>query len=193
MANYVSIYKGDEIDAALAAVPNKVDKDELDIRLGTTGNLGNAATRTITIDNSDTTSGRLLQVGAQGTQLGQDVYRRANIIGTVSQSGGVPTGAIIESGSNANGEYIRYASGIQICRVRTEYDNPLGSTWTYPATFTNIPSVTSGQVGGLANSLLVSMNVPTSSSVNYAVIVSTTAAALSSNSRVDFIAIGSWY
>lgn len=42
---------------------------------------------------------------------------RADILGTVSQSGGVPTGAIIEKGSNSNGEYVRFADGTQICRM----------------------------------------------------------------------------
>ena len=38
-----------------------------------------------------------------------------NLVGTVSQSGGVPTGAVVERGSNANGEYVRFADGTQIC------------------------------------------------------------------------------
>jgi len=29
--------------------------------------------------------------------------------------GGLPTGAVIEQGSNANGHYLRYADGTQIC------------------------------------------------------------------------------
>lgn len=37
-----------------------------------------------------------------------------DIIGTVSQSGGVPTGAIIESDSNSDGEWTRFADGTQI-------------------------------------------------------------------------------
>lgn len=41
-------------------------------------------------------------------------YGKNNILGAVSQSGGVPTGAIIERGSNANGEYVRFADGTQI-------------------------------------------------------------------------------
>lgn len=42
-------------------------------------------------------------------------FRRGNILGTVSQSGGVPTGGIIESGTNANGRYVRFADGSQWC------------------------------------------------------------------------------
>lgn len=36
-------------------------------------------------------------------------------VGTVSQTAGVPTGAIIERGSNVNGEYVKYADGTMIC------------------------------------------------------------------------------
>lgn len=39
----------------------------------------------------------------------------AAITGTVSQSGGVPIGALMEYGSNNAGEYWRYACGMQIC------------------------------------------------------------------------------
>lgn len=58
------------------------------------------------------------------TQLGgswnpwREVFTTGNILGTVSQSAGVPTGAIIERGSNANGEYVKYAGGTLICTNR---------------------------------------------------------------------------
>ncbi|HBN6068722.1 TPA: hypothetical protein L3K61_005042, partial [Enterobacter cloacae] len=41
----------------------------------------------------------------------------ADVLGTVSQTGGVPTGAVIEKGANSNGEYVRFADGTQICRM----------------------------------------------------------------------------
>jgi hypothetical protein len=67
---------------------------------------------------TDATAGRLLTVGAAGAALGADVYRRDNILGTVSQASGVPTGAIIEGPTtNANGTYIRWANGTQICLI----------------------------------------------------------------------------
>ena len=43
------------------------------------------------------------------------LFGRSNILGTVSQTAGVPTGAIIERGSNANGEFVRFADGTQVC------------------------------------------------------------------------------
>jgi|GEM_PF-2317546 hypothetical protein len=48
----------------------------------------------------------------------QKIYHSRNILGTVSQSDGVPTGAIIERGSNANGEYVKFADGSLICRTQ---------------------------------------------------------------------------
>lgn len=39
----------------------------------------------------------------------------ASAVGPVTQTGGVPTGAIIESGSNANGNYTKFADGTLIC------------------------------------------------------------------------------
>lgn len=42
----------------------------------------------------------------------------AATVGTVSQSGGLPTGAIIETGSNANGAWTKWADGTMICTNR---------------------------------------------------------------------------
>lgn len=52
--------------------------------------------------------------GHNGTAWSR-IFDQTNILGTVSQSGGVPTGAVVERGSNANGEYVRFADGTQIC------------------------------------------------------------------------------
>ncbi|MBZ5486886.1 hypothetical protein HW452_05040 [Halomonas aquamarina] len=42
-------------------------------------------------------------------------YSDKNILGRVSQSGGIPTGAIIERGQNSDGEYVKYADGSAVC------------------------------------------------------------------------------
>lgn len=75
------------------------------------------------------------------TLLGEDVYKQSNIIGTVGQLSGVPTGAIIESGSNANGKYIKFADGTQICALTTSLSNG-EYAWTYPAVFAETPQMT---------------------------------------------------
>lgn len=46
-------------------------------------------------------------------------YAKSNILGTVSQSAGVPTGAIIERGSTASGDYVKFADGTLICTSGT--------------------------------------------------------------------------
>lgn len=51
------------------------------------------------------------------TNLGLRSAALADVLGTVSQTGGVPTGAVIEKGANSNGEYVRFADGTQICRM----------------------------------------------------------------------------
>ena len=70
------------------------------------------------------------------------MYAQGNILGTVSESSGVPTGAIIERGSNANGRFERYADGTMIC-TRTVSHN-LASTssqsWSYPSSFFGTPN-----------------------------------------------------
>ncbi|WP_240233629.1 hypothetical protein [Devosia lacusdianchii] len=72
---------------------------------------------------------------------------RSKIVGTVSQSAGLPTGAIIERGSNSNGSYVRFADGTQICWGTINYSNittaagaiflAAAVTWTYPIAFVN--------------------------------------------------------
>lgn len=77
------------------------------------------------------------------TALG--AYQKTSILGTVSQSGGVPTGAIIETGLNANGRYTKYADGTLVCTqssgVSFANSSNLNLTWTYPFVFSVAPNV----------------------------------------------------
>lgn len=63
-----------------------------------------------------------------------DLYAKNNIVGPVSQSGGVPTGAIFETGTNANGEYVKYADGTAICWVSKNLENTF-STMAFGSLF----------------------------------------------------------
>lgn len=67
------------------------------------------------------------------------LFGRLNLLGIVSETGGVPDGAVIERGSNANGEYVRFADGTQICHTVLSLDyvssSKLTAIWTYPASF----------------------------------------------------------
>lgn len=87
-----------------------------------------------------------------------EMYTQGSILGTVSQSAGVPTGAIIERGSNANGEYVRFADGTQenICKVNIDFTNFTsqlsGSVWVIAL---NIPAAFSsnGLIAGSVSML----------------------------------------
>jgi len=111
--------------------------------------------RTLTLPDE---AGKILSTGNNDPA---EVFKQSNILGTVSESGGVPTGAIIERGSNANGEFVKYADGTMICtQVTTEsvdITQSRGSIFTmdtdirqtYPAAF--IPdrtNVTSARIYG---------------------------------------------
>ncbi len=60
---------------------------------------------------------------------------RADIAGLVTESGGLPTGAVIENGSTADGSFTRFADGTQICARRNWLPDAGGSTWTFPRGF----------------------------------------------------------
>jgi hypothetical protein len=69
------------------------------------------------------------------------LFTQGTILGTVSQASGVPTGAIIERGSNGNGEYVKFADGTLICfeiyghpsRITTN-SVARADSWTFPST-----------------------------------------------------------
>lgn len=66
----------------------------------------------------------------------------------------MPTGAVIERGSNANGEYLRFADGTQICTHSFDAGDTMaigagtfadpyrsaGLTWDFPAVFADVPA-----------------------------------------------------
>ncbi|MHC8342522.1 phage tail protein [Pseudomonas sp. RT6P73] len=65
--------------------------------------------------------------GSARSGLGLGSAAVAAIIGTVSQSGGAPTGALMEYGSNAIGEYWKFANGLM---VSSQYIQLGSLTWT---------------------------------------------------------------
>ena len=78
-------------------------------------------------------------------------FDSGNVLGTVTMAGSLPTGALIERGSNANGSYVRFADGTQICwspEWTLDINTAAGAlftsvdqTWIYPAAFSAIPQV----------------------------------------------------
>lgn len=88
-----------------------------------------------------------VSVGGINWSPWQELFHTGNILGTVSQASGVPTGAIIERGSNANGEYVRFADGTQICFVEITVAVSANTAQTivpsspWPASFSATPNL----------------------------------------------------
>ena len=72
-----------------------------------------------------------------------EIFHQGRILGTVSQSGGIPTGALFERGSNSNGEYVRFADGTQICSRTFSLPAPDSEflSPSFPASFSAAPAV----------------------------------------------------
>lgn len=105
-------------------------------------------------------------------------YSQQNAVGDVSMDNAVPSGALIETGTGANGSYMRLADGTQICWI-TALGAPglTGAgpiyqsapvTWTFPAAFrTGTEPAVTGQgralgrwvSSGTADSVSVEMSV----------------------------------
>ena len=130
----------------------------------------------------------------------REAYNQDNILGTVSQSAGVPTGAIIERGSNANGEYVRFADGTQICSGRlsgglgsaTEHGSSLYyylKLLTWPASFSGRPTLSGCGVDN--------MNMGTTGGYDLGLysgqLVYITPTAGVTNTDIGWTAIGRWY
>ncbi|SLN69920.1 hypothetical protein ROG8370_03312 [Roseovarius gaetbuli] len=126
------------------------------------------------------------------------------ISGTVTQNGGTPTGAIIEKGSNANGNYTRWADGTQICSVSDLSGSAsmvAGQTvsgyWTYPAAFVTFPNVTISPrtLGTQTGAQLTAeqLRIGHGHGPNGAFWAVHCRNASISNVRIDATAIGRWY
>lgn len=153
-----------------------------------------------TKSESDSLFDTKAQVNTKIANLSLKSASKADILGVVSQSGGLPTGSIIERGSNSNGEYVKFADGTLIC-----FMNPGGS----PAIGANAFSAF-GPYGTPANFInsvffVTAVAVPAGSNDTYGVTVSYS---LSSNTvgfvyrngataqsfgNIKILCIGRWY
>ena len=134
----------------------------------------------------------------------QGYFNKANILGTVSQSGGIPTGAVIERGSNANGEYVKFADGTMFCS-RAEgpsLNNYVSGDYTLgvtlPSSFvdtnysislllTSNSSANTKRVSSLAASR------PASSTTSAFSVYLSVSDTIGANSYIPYIAIGRWF
>lgn len=144
---------------------------------------------------------------AARSNLGLGSAAVAAIVGTVSQSGGVPTGAIIQRGSNASGEFVRFADGTQICwktqTVNTAISNSDGGSvlyspavdlGTYPAAFSGTaPSTTLSVSGGGAGAFLTSSSISQTLTSWGSYYLTSGASRTAANYYISCVAIGRWF
>jgi hypothetical protein len=144
-------------------------------------------------------SGRVAWRTSQGGTWGpwQTAYSTANVVGTVSQSGGVPTGAAFERNANGNGRWWKTADGMmQVARddyLVAPVSTALGGiyrsatvTWTFPQAFAAPPIVT-GQVAD--PDCWISVVATTTTQVTFRVLSATSRSSV----RVNISAIGRWF
>lgn len=67
---------------------------------------------------------------------------QTGLVANVAQTLGIPTGGTIESGSNANGTYIKFPDGTMICNMQVQENRSTtgvrATAVTFPATFANV-------------------------------------------------------
>ncbi len=128
-----------------------------------------------------------------------ELYTQRSILGAVSQSSGIPTGGVIERGSNANGDYVKFADGTLICRSPgvtkiIQANNNMDYAGTWPAVFIDVPAVSANAqevVYGAARWLLTVKQVWADSTQYQTTINSAHGADLSVYSRI--VGIGRWF
>lgn len=131
-----------------------------------------------------------------GGTLAAEFYRRSNILGTVSQSGGVPTGAIIERGSNANGEYTKYADGKLVCRLRDRTGATGTKQFTLPHVYANDNIQASVLITSSSSAAITAKRAGNSTSSYGLVFIQTTSSAtgyLTVDIVADIVFEGVWF
>ncbi|WP_146592030.1 DUF2793 domain-containing protein [Puniceibacterium confluentis] len=153
----------------------------------TTGHASGAA---VQADPADVTPGRLMRADYG--------YGPGNLLGSVSQLAGQPTGAVVERGGNANGSYMRLACGTQICWISGfgtyAPDTAHGAlfrsgnqSWYFPAAFVGLPSVMCSAEGSTRWGTVGTRTETSCGSQIFAPTQSSTPA------TADLLAIGTWF
>ncbi len=121
---------------------------------------------------------------------GMQLYHSGNIVGTVSATPGIGD-AIIETGSNANGSYTKFADGTMICRVSSfATSSGAAAGWSFPASFVDTMISICATLRGVTAGVATVDAVTTSGANIHSFDMS------GSNSpapNVDLIATGRWF
>lgn len=121
------------------------------------------------------------------------------ISGTTLVGAMLSAAALVEYGSNANGKYWRFESGLQICTINdsasidvTTVSGVLyygSSTWTFPAAFSEVPAVSADYFGSAKVLASGGTSLTTTYYVSYAIAGASYAASVIDRRH---LAIGRW-
>ncbi len=163
---------------------------------GSSNVTGNSTTDSLNVTNNSVMNG----IDAQDTDSvllkrnASTVYARDDIVGTVSESAGVPTGAIIESGNNANGNFVKFADGTMWCDRRLFSVASGGTVWTYPVAFVGtVPTITHSIVVTVASGTPLMSEVHAPSITQAIALIYDVAGVFAGSETIDITAKGRWY
>lgn len=109
---------------------------------------------------------------------------------------------IIESGSNANGNYVKYADGTMVCYGTKSGTGTLADYWTtfkkiegitttFPVAFVSTPSITISSISAQSNNIF-SVGIDASSSSSFNALILKPSGSSNQNYAFGWIAVGRW-
>lgn len=162
------------------------------ITSGSSNVTGNSTTGTLNVSLNSILNGVLAALvdSVVLRRGGSTVYARDDIIGAVSESAGIPTGAIIETGSNSDGRFIKFADGTLICTKDAAFCNAGSETIDFPHAFV-----------GAGTSVILTARTPlelvtvdgNASLATFDMFAREIVAGTSVSAFFNFIAIGRWF
>lgn len=170
------------------------------------GSFSSLVFRTNRVNASRGAGTESIRISSTGKLLGSS---GAAFVGTVSSTS---LSSIIERGSNANGDYIKYADGTMVCLMDAGFVFPAGSgstssnnlTITFPSAFISPPYVTWGSFGTTHGDIRAQLTTVTQASnqaltssggVFFGISISLTPAASGNGwtTNAKLIIMGRWY
>lgn len=157
-----------------------------------TGDVGGSA---IQQSPTDTTAGKIMRADYG--------YSPGNVLGSVSQIAGVPSGAVIEQGTNSNGSYTRWADGTQICQMTIAVDvsSTAQQDFSFPVSFSGPRNSVSTTISHQTTSPNVSLRLSNVAGITghlatvsvRLVQAGTSIDATSDEEKLSISAIGRWF
>lgn len=143
------------------------------------------------------------QPALNDTNLNQMQTNIQTAISSLETNIDVEIGKIIESGSNSNGNYIKFSDGTMICTksviVSTKIENPWGNLFessqldlgNFPVSFIETPVLSVNKTIG-RGSWLELVEGTTNSAIGNTYLVSAVSTTSTTNITINIIAIGKW-